>query len=128
MSIIKVDYGTISGGGAGATDTFTGSVNEQKTIQTGLSSINRIIFYFINPNTNYVCGATYWDSSDSSNYSAVVYASNTGVAANGSFAVGTRGAGQRCIAIMSTPSGGDIDIQMGDSATWASVNVTWIAC
>ena len=113
-----------SGGGGGITGDRDMTYNEIYDIPTG--NIDRIILYFINPNTNYVCGATYWDSSDSSNYSAVVYASNTGVAANGSFAVGTRGAGQRAVAIMDV-SGGKVRVQMGDSATWGTVKLHWVA-
>lgn len=51
MSIIKVDYGTISGGG-GASGTVTFStIQEEITIQTHISGINDFCIYF--PSSTY---------------------------------------------------------------------------
>ena len=47
MSIIKVDYGEVGGGGyvTGTFDTSTGVQNQEFTISTGLPSVSKIIFY-----------------------------------------------------------------------------------
>lgn len=136
MSIIKVNYGDVGGGGE-ASGSFTSSdiVNKSITIQTGLSQVKR--FYFVgtisNAPTDYGVTILYDDSGIDGTgtkqcVDTVYY--NGATSQDASQSILTKNnyitSATQC-AYVSDITNGNVTIKTGSSGTWYQLSGTWYA-
>lgn len=136
MSILKVDYGDVGGGGE-ASGSFTSSdiVNKSITIQTGLSQVKR--FYFVgtimNDSANYGLTILYDDSGidgtgTKQSVDAVYYGGAVSQSASQSILTKNNyiTSATQC-AYVSDITNGNVTINTGSSGTWNQLSGTWYA-
>lgn len=129
MSIIKVDYGSVSGGGNIHTDTGTFSAtNTSYPIDTGLSSVSK--FVLVHKGNAYTTLNTVLYDADVFSDKYVCYSQNNATAIGPGSAknVGTSPGGSfsQCAWIESI-SGGTVTVKSPDNVNFVPTDFWWVA-
>lgn len=130
MSLIEVDYGEVSGGGASGTLPTT-TASTEYTISTGLSSVSKFSMWATDIASSLaLMSFCAWDADAPTVYQSGAGAENNVGSCAKDQAIGTASSvtvnKERCMIVMDV-TGGNVKVKTPTVAVWANFNWTWVA-